>query len=159
MGFCDILWVFFSWVADPSLQYLQYCYYQQQQILKGANASKTLALIGKKLKWLFLFFILAPQDETAQRNFKYYSSVLEKHGLSQSQLLPRQDVLGLSFDFCQKSHICGSEYVKKSYQKDHLSKLANRTLLNRDDIAHVTEEEPELLKEQIIILMNEQKLV
>jgi len=113
------------------LQYLQYCYYQQQQILKGANAAKTLAVI-------------VPKDETAQRNFKYYSSVLEKHALSQSQLHPRQDVL---------------EYVKKSYQKDHLSKLANRTLLNRDDIAHVIEEEPELLKEQIIRLMNEQKLV
>lgn len=49
--------------------------------------------------------------------------------------------------------------MKKSYQKDHLSKLANRTLLNRDDIAHVTEEEPELLKEQIVRLMTKQKLV
>jgi len=104
-------------------------------------------------------FIEVPKDETAQRNFKYYSSVLEKHALSQSQLHPRQDVLGLLFNFFQCSHFLGSEYVKKSYQKDHLSKLANRTLLNRDDIAHVIEEEPELLKEQIIRLMNEQKLV
>ena len=34
------------------LHYLQYCYYQEKQILEGANAAKTLSLIGNKNTWL-----------------------------------------------------------------------------------------------------------